>query len=165
MKTKEEKNIYMKQFRHSLNGVLMDTYFNQKQTSKRRSHPMPNYTLQELKNIYLHDPAFISIYMRWAADGYGRWDKPSLDRTDDSKSYTLNNLQVMTWKQNHYKGTFLGTKSVVMTDKEGQCIKIFESARAAGKETGIHYKNISACCLGKQKTAKGYRWAFQKEER
>ena len=38
---------------------------------------------------------------------------------------------------------------------------VYESALAASKATGIHQGNISACCNGKNKTAGGYRWAYQ----
>lgn len=36
----------------------------------------------------------------------------------------------------------------------------YKTARVASKETGVSYKRISSCCLGKQNTAGGYIWKF-----
>lgn len=36
----------------------------------------------------------------------------------------------------------------------------YESTTAASKATGIRLGNISACCLGKRKTAGGRRWSY-----
>jgi len=39
-------------------------------------------------------------------------------------------------------------------------IKEFKSQTEASKELKIYYGNISACCLGKQKTAGGFIFKF-----
>lgn len=40
--------------------------------------------------------------------------------------------------------------------------EIFESMSDAERKTGIDHRNISAVCLGKQKTTGGYHWTFCK---
>lgn len=49
-------------------------------------------------------------------------------------------------------------KPVVQFDKDGNFIAEYPSARIASKETGVANQGISACCLGKTKTAGGYIW-------
>lgn len=50
-------------------------------------------------------------------------------------------------------------KSVAMY-VDGALVKLFDSAINAQEETGISRKNISACCLGRRKSAGGYNWKF-----
>ena len=40
--------------------------------------------------------------------------------------------------------------------------KVYFSAREAGRQTGICYASIIACCNGKVKSAGGYRWKYVK---
>ncbi len=53
-------------------------------------------------------------------------------------------------------------KRVGQYTKEGQLIKVFESAREAYKETGVSYKKISQVCRSdKQRHAGGFIWKFE----
>jgi len=52
-------------------------------------------------------------------------------------------------------------KSILQFDINGNFIKEWESARKVYQEINIEYKNISACCYGKRKTAGGYIWKFK----
>lgn len=42
-------------------------------------------------------------------------------------------------------------------------IATYESAREAGRRTGVHSPNIIQCCRGIYKTAGGYKWKFAKK--
>ena len=56
------------------------------------------------------------------------------------------------------------SKKVGMWDIDsGKLYAEFESTGQAAKETGISQQNISACCLGKRKTAGGWIWAYISE--
>lgn len=55
------------------------------------------------------------------------------------------------------------SKSVVQLDKKGNIINTFVSAREAQEKTGISYKHISCCCLGKRMSTGGYCWKFQSD--
>lgn len=85
----------------------------------------------------------------------------------DKKNNRLKNLEYVTCKQNvrhawknglcnnnHFK------KKVNQYNLKGNCIKIFPSIHEADRQLGIAYQNISACCLGKQKTAGQFIWRF-----
>jgi len=52
------------------------------------------------------------------------------------------------------------TKPIVQLSLEGEFINKFDSGVHAECQTGIDHKLISACCTGKRKTTKGYRWMF-----
>ena len=52
------------------------------------------------------------------------------------------------------------SKAVVQMNKNGEVIKIWESARKAFKNTGVYPGNISKCCHGKLKSTGGYTWKF-----
>lgn len=60
-------------------------------------------------------------------------------------------------KYKHDKGP---KKPVKQLDKNGNIITTYSSAREASKITGINYKDISAACLKKIKSAGGYCWSF-----
>ena len=51
-------------------------------------------------------------------------------------------------------------KMVVQKFSNGKVRNIFPSMQDATAETGVHWKNISAVCRGKRKTAGGYQWEF-----
>lgn len=51
-------------------------------------------------------------------------------------------------------------KTVYQFDKKGNLIRKWKSAAEAERHLGFHAENISACCLGKQKTSNGYIWKF-----
>lgn len=50
--------------------------------------------------------------------------------------------------------------AVVMCDKEGKPIKVYESIKHAEADTGIGRSNISAVCRGLHKRAGGYFWKY-----
>ena len=52
------------------------------------------------------------------------------------------------------------SKKVGQFDSQSNLIRVFDSLRSAEKETNIKNQNISACCLGKTKTAGGYIWKY-----
>ena len=53
-------------------------------------------------------------------------------------------------------------RGVVQMDLNGNIIETFNSARHAEKVTGISCASIYNACVGKVKTAKGYRWRYIK---
>ena len=54
-------------------------------------------------------------------------------------------------------------KSILQYDKDNNFIAKYESLTIAGQTIGGDIRNISACCLGKKKTAYGYVWRYESE--
>lgn len=69
---------------------------------------------------------------------------------------------ILPWKINndHMK------RPIVQLSLKGEFIKEWETIRLAGENIADSYKfgaNIRACCIGKQKTAYGYRWMYKED--
>lgn len=136
------------QFAHdsSEKGVIRVLYKTQKMHSKRRGHPLPAYTKQEFKE-WLYANGFKELYDAWVSSGYDKWLKPSCDRIDDYKGYSLDNIRLTTWKANKDKQTedILShrstsgerCKTTQRIDASGNVLKEWVSLNAARRETGI----------------------------
>ena len=75
----------------------------------------------------------------------------------DNTNYGTRNKRMAEAKINHPSCS----KQVQMFDKStGELLATFPSTHEAERVTGIAYQNISACCLGKYKSAGGYVWKY-----
>ena len=81
-------------------GVVRVIYKTQKTNSKRRNMPNPDYTKEELRE-WLYEHNFKELYDSWVKSGYEKKLKPSVDRKDDFKPYTFQNITIGTWEENH----------------------------------------------------------------
>lgn len=136
------------QFAHdsSEKGVIRVLYKAQRCNSKQRGHEPPAYTKQEFKE-WLYANGFKELYDAWVASGYDKWLKPSCDRIDDYKGYSLDNIRLTTWKANKDKQTedILShrstsgerCKTTQRIDASGNVLKEWVSLNAARRETGI----------------------------
>ena len=52
-------------------------------------------------------------------------------------------------------------KAVICLDLEGNALNEYESLTKAQEETGVDLREISSCCCGRRKTAKGFQWRFK----
>jgi len=147
-------------------GVATRMFFGQKQRSEKKGWPIPDYSKQELRDWLFSQPLFHVLYDAWVKSGHEKNLKPSCDRKDDYGFYTLDNLQVTTWKKNVEKGhedrkngiNNKISKAVIQMDLDGSEIEMFHSHRVASRKTGIDRWNISKCCTDNRKTAGGYKW-------
>jgi len=157
-----------KKYRKTPKGVLTNLYNKQKERSKKRGFPMPDYSLKWLHETFLQDKLFLLLFRRWADRGYRYYDKPSIDRIDSKKPYRKDNIQILTWEENRKKGDNENksiTTEVVMCNMDGKEIKTFPSIKSAVLETGVIQSGISMCCCGKRKHSGGYTWKYGKHKR
>lgn len=158
-----------KEWFRTKNGLISRIYRDQNINSKRRSHPLPSYTKQQLKEWAFNQNLFHKLFENWIKSGYIKNLVPSVDRKKDNLPYFLDNIQFMTWEENNEKG-YADTRSgklihghnpqkpVLQYDKQGNFIIEFVSVQQAGRKTNICATNISKVCNGDRQFAGGFKW-------
>lgn len=162
---KIEHNIYY----HTREGVITQIYSDQKKASIKRGQDQPAYSKAELSSWIFGQVNFYKLHSEWELSNYNRWLKPSCDRLDDYKPYTLDNLRLVTWGENLDKGhsdrkNGINNKcsnAIVQYSKSGVFITKYHSMREAERKTSVNIGNISRCCSGEYKQAGGYVWCLE----
>ena len=154
-------------------GLVYKIYQNQIQSSIRRKHNLPSYTRTELEDFIFSDFMFDKFYNDWVQSNYKKDLIPSIDRKDDYKPYTLDNIQLTIWKLNNKKGNHdrkynINTKinkSVQQLSLDFVVIAEYGSTMEAQRATNIGNSEISKCCrnIKKYNTAGGFRWRYKNE--
>jgi hypothetical protein len=148
-------------------GVLRVIYKTQKRNSKLRGHGDLPYSKQELI-FWLYDNGFKGLYDAWVKSGNKKDLKPSVDRIDDLKGYSFDNIRLVTWLDNRlhqYSDIMngLGTsgkkcKPVVKKDARKRIVSVYVSYNAAVRDIGysIEYQ-IKTCA----KCRNGFYWEYK----
>jgi len=158
-----------KRRQRSREGLANGIYVNQKISSKRRGHNPPEYTKEEFKNWLFSQPKFDELYNNWVLSNFERSLTPSIDRLNDYKGYSFDNIRLTAWKDNNIKGhndrkegrNNKINKAVLQFDLKGNFISEFHSFRFAERETGVNQANMNLVCQGKRKTAGGFIWKYK----
>jgi len=167
-------------YKKTKSGILTQMYSSQKSTSVNRGHLLPNYTKKEFIKWVESNYQWEILYDSWVAFNYHTDFKPSCDRLDDYKPYTLDNLRLTIWIKNRerfYKDAKNGinnkmSKAVIRTNIKTGEEKEYYSIGQAERDVGIHHTSISYCCKGKRvkdsagswytyKSAGGYFWRYK----
>ena len=149
-------------------GLIKNIYYSQRSSSVKRKHRMPKYTKNELITWTTQQTSFSRLYDNWVKSKYNKWLKPSIDRIDDNKGYTLSNIQIMTWRENKDKehrdlksGKLLSRHTpIVQYDLKGNKIAEFVSQQEAGRQLNIKQSYISRVCTGSRTHTKGFVFKF-----
>lgn len=144
-------------------------YWDQCSNSKVRGHNPPTYTKQELIKWVTNQPNFQDLYNNWKASDYSSDLRPSCDRLDNSKGYSLTNIELVTWAENKRRANadvIAGTlgdyhKPVYQYTLEGVFIEKYISQAEAERITGTNQQNISACCRNLLTHTNRFRWFFE----
>ena len=93
-------------------------------------------------------------------------NKPCCDHIDaNRKNNRVENLRWATYSENnsHPHAVSLRSRQVLQLDKNtGDVIRRFDSTKEAGIAVGSMH--VGSCCLGKRKTAGGYKWKYANNE-
>lgn len=182
-RNKDGKNSYCKKcqcirvtkYCKTKNGLISSIYRSQKQSSKTRNHKPPKYSLDELKYWALNQNIFHLLYNNWVNSNFDKWLRPSFDRNNSNHMYSLNNLKIMTWKENLNNNSmdirsnritntgllYGGHKPVIGINKITREKHEFISISEASRKLNISHGNISAVCLGVRMIAGGYIWSYK----
>lgn len=106
-------------------------------------------SLQELECLWLRDKA-------------GKMKKPSIDRKLSDCHYTFKNCRFVEHGVNVAEANRrTKSKIVYQYTRDSQVfVHKWNSTREIERDLGFKHSNISACCLGKQKTAYGFIWLY-----
>ena len=143
--------------------ILSRIYTNQVYDHKRRNRPLPAYTRQELIDRFVNDKRFIRLVNEWIKSGCMIYKKPTIDRIDCRRPYTMQNIHIMTWEENQFKRLFElkyfhPNCMSVAAYKDGVLVRIYRTQAEAGRKLGIQQNNISSVIRGIGKTLGGFEW-------
>lgn len=149
-------------------GTLKNMYNNQKRNSKRRGHNPPSYTFKEFEE-WAYNNNYKFIYLKYKESGFKKNLLPSADRLNDYIGYSLDNIRMVTYKENMDKKALDAVlnrsttgdakcKRVKQYDLNGNFIQEFNTVEEAQRTLKINH--ISCVCLGKRKTSGGYIWKY-----
>jgi hypothetical protein len=93
--------------KYSLEGIALNSYTSIKKRVSTREHYRLkgcSFTMQEFMDWILSNPAFRAAYDAYAKSGWVFALRPSIDRIDDLRGYSLDNIQILTIRENGRKG-------------------------------------------------------------
>lgn len=128
--------------------LLKQIYRSQSGSSIQRGHPPPSYSINDLITWVNAQTVFPNLWEAFVASNYSKNMLPSIDRLDDSKPYTLDNIQIITWKENDVKGIKSRSKAVAAYNVDGTLYKTFASACEAARHVKAGQGDISAVANG-----------------
>lgn len=157
-----------KGYERTREGLITKIYGGQRERSRVRGHPMPSYTLDELKSFTYSQPNFESLYNQWVESGCKKSLIPSFDRLDDYKGYTFDNIRLTTWADNKkraYEDRKNGINTMIARainqfTLSGELVQEHYSINNAGRITGVDIGNIWKAITGRYKTAGGFTWQY-----
>ena len=154
----------------SKKGVITVFYSTQRKSSKERGHPMPNYSNKDLQDWLYNDWLFNLLYDNWVNCDYIKDIKPSLDRLDDTKPYSFDNIQLMTWGDNLSKSSkdkssgklkaSMPLRPVAQFTKQGEYMAEYFSMSEAARQSGVKVNNIWNNLNGVCKSSGGFVWKY-----
>lgn len=123
------------------------------------------FSLGELHKMFLEDKKFDRIYNEWVKSWFNKQFKPSIDRINYKRWYSIGNIQILSWAENRFKQSMerRSRKWAVLQIIWDEIIKIYRSQRQAVKETWLTQSNMSAVLNWKKKTCWWYIWRYESE--
>lgn len=98
-------------------------------------------------------------------DGSVDYNKSNLEWCDRNynNNYGSHNEMVSKALKNRKGLSKRFSKPILQFTKNNEFVRRWNSAKDVERELGIHHSIICMCCKGKQKTAYGYKWGYEKD--
>ena len=177
MTRQEYMKEYNSAYKKSYKGFIKYVYAHQVRNCLQRNHSLPLYTEEELLNWYLNNTLAMKLHAEWLQADCNSELTPSIDRIDNSKTYSFDNIEITTWKVNKeraYAQTRAGLlnntgllhqlRPIVQYDLLGVKVAEYISIAEATRATGIDHRGISAACNKQRVTFHGYLWRYLPDE-
>lgn len=105
-------------------------------------------TLEDVKFLYIKYKANLMI-------------KPSIDRKNSKKNYTLSNCQFIELEENSAKDK---RKIILQFNLDGNFIKEWHSLMEVERQLNIYHANIIKCIKGERNHTGGFKWLYKLEK-
>jgi hypothetical protein len=131
-------------------GVIRVIYKTQRRNSIVRKMAPPEYSKKDLK-LWLYENNFKELFDNWVKSNYDKKSKPSVDRINDFKPYSLDNIQLGTWQDNinHFVNDAMngtgkhGLKTKAMLQFfDGKLIAQYVSYNSAKRTVGYSFERV-----------------------
>lgn len=97
---RHQNNASKREFRKTMEGWFEVAWFGMRWRCKRRNHPYPEFTGRDDFKKWAIDNGFHALWHNFLLSGKDRMLRPSIDRIDNSKSYTRDNIRLVTLGEN-----------------------------------------------------------------
>ena len=176
MTKNEYKKWYDQTHKGDLHYWVTKQYGRMKRDEKNKFSSELSFTRNQFNDWILsnYKEKILSLLQNYKDSNYNKNLCPSIDRIDDYRDYTFDNMQLLTWEENNDKGRAskknkeqCGTmaknywsKPILQYDSNMNFIAKFASTREAGRILGYDNSGIARACR-LHKLYKGYRWEYE----
>ena len=172
------RSTYKSSGKNTKEGKAYLMYSTQVQRTKEHNLPSIGYSREEFIEWCLNNKEFNKLYDEWEELKFIKNKAPSIDRLNDYLGYSFNNIRVVTWEVNNFKGkkdringiNNKVSKRVQQLTLDNIVVAEFVSTMEAQRQTGIDNAKISKVARGLPikkgnkysipKTAGGFIWKY-----
>ena len=151
-------------------------YSELKSRIKRKKFEKENLSLSSFLVWIMNNKDYRNIYIEYVNSSKNRNLCPSIDRLDDYKTYSIDNIRLVTWREN--KDKYNSDRLVGKNTKQSKpvvsiCIvtgeaKLYHSSHYASQQTKVERSSISRSCRTNSNTNRISRagmfvWMFEED--
>lgn len=163
---KKNSNKVGDKYDSSEHGVIRIIYKTQKRNQRLRGHGDLPYSKDELKK-WMYNHGYKDMYNKYISSGKINDLKPSIDRVNDMKGYSFDNIKLVTWldnKEHQYQDMLTGKgssgkrcKTLLKLDKNKNIICEYASYNSAQRDVGY---SIEYQIKNEVKCRNGFYWKY-----